>query len=342
MSFDSSFSASPPFDALQDLGLREPRNLQGAAIHRDALAGLTGHPKSLPSKYLYDEVGSRLFEDICGLAEYHVTRTEIALLTHRADEIAAGIPAGAALVEFGSGASVKTRLLIEAATGIGCYVPIDISPSALDDAVTRLHRSWPGLPIMPLVADFTAPVSLPPEVGRRPVVGFFPGSTIGNFERDAAVDFLKSARRLLGPRSVLLLGADLTRHRPLLEKAYDDAAGVTAAFNLNLLTRLNRECGADFDLARFAHRAIWNAQASRIEMHLESLVSQTVRVAGKTIFFRAGETIHTESSHKYRGIDIASIASRAGWRIDRAWTGTDPQFPKTKGDTGCFGLFRLI
>ena len=295
-------------------------------FHDDVVAGLSLPQKSLSPKYFYDAEGSRLFEAICELAEYYPTRTEIGLLRGAADEIAASLPAGAALVEFGSGASVKTRILLDAAPQLGAYVPVDISRDALDAAAQAIGRDYPHLTVAPLAEDFTTALSLPAEIAGRPVVGFFPGSTIGNFTPDEARDFLVRARRLLGEGAQFLVGVDLVKPRGILEAAYDDGAGVTAAFNKNLLTRINRELGADFDLEAFAHRAFWNAEESRIEMHLKSLRDQQVTVAGRVFSFAAGETLHTENSHKFTLEGVASLAQSAGWRLERRWASADPEF----------------
>ena len=289
------------------------------AMLRDALAGLSAPRKTLPSKYFYDAEGSRLFEAICELPEYHVTRMETAQLTGIASELAGFVPDGAALVEFGSGASAKTRLLLDALPGLGCYVPVDISQAALAGAVAALADDYPGLATWPLAGDFTAGLHLPDGAGGRPVMGFFPGSTIGNLPPDEATVFLGKARTLLGAGSGLILGADHTRAASLLVPAYDDAQGVTAAFNKNVLARLNRECGADFDLAAFEHRAVWNAIEGRVEMHLASRTDQVVVLDGRRFVFVAGETIHTENSYKYHPEQLDGLATRAGWELVERW-----------------------
>jgi dimethylhistidine N-methyltransferase len=293
---------------------------------RDAIAGLSLPQKALPPKYFYDAEGSRLFEAICELAEYYPTRTETALLRGAAPEIAAAIPPGAALVEFGSGASAKTRILLDAAPQIAAYVPIDISQEALAAAAAAIGRDYPGVEVAPLAEDFTRALRLPGAVAGRPVVGFFPGSTIGNLTPDEAVAFLSGARRLLGAAAHFLVGIDLVKPEAELVAAYDDAQGVTAAFNRNLLARMNRELGADFDLDAFRHRAVWNAADSRIEMHLESLRAQAVTVAGRRFAFAAGETLHTENSCKFTVDGFADLAARADWRLERAWTSVHPAF----------------
>jgi dimethylhistidine N-methyltransferase len=292
----------------------------------DVRTGLSRPQKQIPPKYFYDGEGSRLFEAITELPEYYPTRTEIALLGRVAGEISAAIPPGAALVEFGSGASVKTRLVLDAAPQIAVYAPIDISPQALEAAAAAIRRDYPKLTVAPQVEDFTAALALPTETIGRPRVGFFPGSTIGNFTPDEARAFLERARALLGPGARFLVGIDLAKDPAVLTAAYDDAQGVTAAFNLNLLARINRELGGDFDLARFAHRALWNAEANRIEMHLESLADQSVTVQGHTYAFRRGETLHTENSYKFTVAGFSTLAEAAGWRVTRVWESRDPAF----------------
>ena len=292
----------------------------------DVLAGLARPQKTVPPKYFYDAEGSRLFEAITELAEYYPTRTEIALLRQIAPEIGALISPRAALVEFGSGASVKTRTLLDAAPQLGVYVPIDISRAALDEAAAAIRRAYPKLVVAPLLEDFTRALLLPAAAQGRPVSGFFPGSTIGNFTPDQAQAFLAGARTLLGPGSRFLVGIDVVKDERVLVAAYDDALGVTAAFNKNLLARINRELDADFDLEAFAHRAVWNAAESRMEMHLESLKPQQVRVADRTFGFAAGETIHTENSYKFTVEGFAALAEKAGWTLEASWLSAEPAF----------------
>jgi dimethylhistidine N-methyltransferase len=286
----------------------------------EVLAGLSRTPKALPCRFFYDARGSELFEQITWLPEYYLTRTEIALLEAHGAEIAAMAGPDACLIEFGSGSSRKTDLLIEAMPGLAAYVPIDISHAALAGAAARLSKRFPDLRIVPVHADFASLAALPATVGAGRRLGFFPGSTIGNFERDEATRFLRRTARLLGPDSVLIVGADLDKSPDVLLPAYDDASGVTAAFNLNLLARINRELDADFDLGRFAHEAIYNPQQSRIEIYLRSREAQTVTVAGKTFCFGEGERIHTENSHKYSVQGFAALAAEAGWTSRAAWT----------------------
>jgi dimethylhistidine N-methyltransferase len=313
-------------------GLRLARDAQAdggvdvETFRADVLKGLSKPQKAVPPKYFYDAEGSRLFEAITALAEYYPTRTEIGLLKTIAPEIGRMISPGAALVEFGSGASVKTRLLLDAAPQLAVYAPIDISRAALDEAAAAIRRDYPKLTVAPLMDDFTRALQLPPAAHGRPVTGFFPGSTIGNFAPEEARDFLKAARRLLGEGARFLVGIDVVKDEKTLIAAYDDALGVTAAFNKNLLARINRELGGDFDLDAFAHRALWNAQESRIEMHLESRKAQAVRVADRVFRFAKGETIHTENSAKFTVPRFAALAAEAGWRLEESWQSAEPAF----------------
>ncbi|MFN3514678.1 MAG: ergothioneine biosynthesis protein EgtB [Phenylobacterium sp.] len=302
---------------------RRPREDGFAA---DVKAGLSQRRKALPAKYFYDAEGSRLFEAITELPEYYPTRTEIALLRDKAGEMAHAAPDGAVLVEFGSGASTKTRLLLDAAPQIAAYVPIDISASALEAAAASIRASYPHLAVAPLVDDFTRALRLPAAAAERPRLGFFPGSTVGNFQPDEVIAFLAAARRLLGAGAGFLVGIDLAKDEATLVAAYDDAAGVTAAFNLNLLTRINRELDGDFDLSAFEHLAVWNPAESRMEMHLRSKIDQTATAAGRTFAFRAGETIHTENSYKFTVEGFAKLAEAAGWRLERSWESPEPRF----------------
>lgn len=287
----------------------------------DALAGLSAARKWLPPKYFYDARGSELFEAICALPEYYLTRTELAILRAEIADIAAALGPGCALIEYGSGTGVKTRLLIDALAPVA-YVPIDISPEPLAAAANAIGADHPGLPVQALVADYTAALELPELASCRPrrCAVYFPGSTIGNFTPAAALDFLVRARAVCGPGGALLIGADTKKDRALIEAAYDDAQGVTAEFNLNLLERMNRELGADFVRQRFRHRAFYDPLAGRVEMHLESTVAQTVTIAGCAFRFAAGETIHTENSYKYAIEEFRALAGRAGFEPRRVWT----------------------
>ena len=286
------------------------------------LQGLGSTPKTLPSKFFYDAEGSRLFDRICELPEYYPTRTECALLQDRAHEVAALVGPHAGLVEFGSGAGVKVRLLLAALRYPAAYVPVDISRGHLLAAAASLAADFPDLRIAPVCADYTNRFALPHLPGSHPrrLAGFFPGSTIGNFTPSEAAGFLRRAGRLLGRGSMMIVGVDLPKHRAVLEAAYDDAAGVTAAFNLNLLTRINRELGADFDLGTFAHEARWNAGESRVEMHLVSRIAQSVQIGGDRIGFAPNESIHTENSYKYSLAGFADLARSADYDPVAGWT----------------------
>ena len=295
-----------------------------AGFRTDVLEGLSRPRKALPCKWLYDRAGSTLFEEICELPEYYPTRTEVAILEQAAPDLAATIPVGAVLVEFGSGSSRKTRLLLDAAPQLSAYAPIDISEDALAPATAALRQDYPRLEVTPLCGDFTHPAPLPERYSDAPRVGFFPGSTIGNFAPADAEGFLRRARDLLGDRSLFVVGVDLRKDTRVLEAAYDDAQGVTAAFDLNLLTRINRELEGSFALERFRHRAVWDAEESRVEMRLESLADQVVTVAGRRFAFKEGETIHTENSYKYAPEVFAALAERAGWTVERTWTAPRP------------------
>lgn len=286
-----------------------------ARFRRDLIAGLSRSPKVASPKWFYDAEGSRLFEDITRLPEYYPTRQEAALLRRVAPEWASHFGPDAVLVEFGSGASEKTRVVLDASPDLAAYVPIDISADALDAAATRIADAYPGLRVTPLVGDFLHLGALPAGIGQGRRIGFFPGSTIGNLERDEAVAFLKAARGLLGADALFVLGVDLVKPAETLIAAYDDSQGVTAAFNRNLLVRANRELGVGFDVDSFAHRAVWNATASRMEMHLEATREMTVDLAGKRIAFLRGETIHTESSRKYTEASVRELAQAAGWTV---------------------------
>ena len=299
---------------------------QTDAFRTDVIVGLSAARKTLPAKWFYDARGSELFEAITDLPEYYPTRQETALLARIAPDIAAATPPEAVLVELGSGASVKTRLLLDAAPQIAAYAPIDISPTALDAAATAIARDYPRLAITPLVRDFTTASELPDSLGSGPRVGFFPGSTIGNFAPDEAVALLSRMGSMLGPRSQLVIGVDLAKDEETLTAAYNDAAGVTAAFNLNLLERINRELGGDFDTANFAHRAVWNRLEGRVEMHLEAVKSHIAHAAGHAFQFVAGETIHTENSYKFTVEGFTALAARAGWSVRRSWISPAPQF----------------
>ena len=310
--------------------LRRPVEADAAeadsSFARDVIAGLTARPKRLSPKYFYDQAGAQLFEDITALPEYYLTRCELEVLRERAPEMARFFPAGSALIEFGSGSSKKVRILLEAAPTIAAYIPVDISSEMLVQEAEELRRDYPRLAVLPVEADFTQPFSLPPEAAGMAHTGFFPGSTIGNFEPHEACAFLRHAGRMLGRGATLIIGVDLVKDVSVLNAAYDDAAGVTAKFNLNLLARINRELGANFDLASFSHEAFYNAERHRIEMHLASKKRQKVRVAGRAIEFRAGETIHTENSYKYTLDSFRALARGSGWTPVALWTDAGENF----------------
>jgi dimethylhistidine N-methyltransferase len=294
---------------------------QTSVFAREAIGDLSQRPKRLSPKYFYDATGSELFEAITRLPEYYPTRTELSILRDRGSDIAAIIPKGAALIEFGAGATTKVRLLLENCA-ISAYVPVDISGDFLHGQANALRRDFPGLAVYPVAADFTAPFALPDviTIAGMPKVGFFPGSTLGNFEPHEACAFLRSAREILGKDSQMIIGVDLEKDERVLYDAYNDAAGVTARFNLNVLVRINRELGGNFDLSAFTHRAIYNRERHRIEMHLISKKSQSVRLLGTNFAFRAGESIHTESSYKYSIDRFAALARGSGWTPRASWT----------------------
>jgi dimethylhistidine N-methyltransferase len=292
---------------------------QTSAFAGDVLDDLSQHPKRLSPKYFYDAAGSELFEQITRLPEYYPTRTELSILRDRGSAISTILPNGAALVEFGAGATTKVRLLLEQCA-LGAYVPVDISGDFLKAQADALRRDFPALAIYPVTADFTAPFVLPDAIARMPKVGFFPGSTLGNFEPHEACSFLRSARDILGQDALMLIGVDLEKDERVLYEAYNDKAGVTACFNLNVLHRINRELGGNFDISAFTHRAIYNRDRHRIEMHLISRKAQTVRLLGQNFSFRAGETIHTENSYKYSLERFAALARGSGWTPRESWT----------------------
>jgi dimethylhistidine N-methyltransferase len=291
----------------------------------EVLAGLSSSPRSLPCKFFYDERGADLFQKICELPEYYITRTETELLRRHGREMAESIGANAELIGFGTGAGVKTRMLLEHLENPIAYVPVDISKQRLTDSAAELSRAMPALDILPVCADYLQPLQLPKSL-RKPdhVAVYFPGSTIGNLEPEVAADFLRRVCRLCGRSGGLIIGVDLQKSREILEAAYNDSAGVTAEFNLNLLVRANRELGADFDLPLWRHQAIYNQREGRIEMHLISEADQTVHVGGREFTFGRGEKIVTEYSYKHTLEGFARLASSAGFReASRVWT--DPQ-----------------
>jgi dimethylhistidine N-methyltransferase len=296
------------------------RPLADNGFASDVLSGLSAPQKWLAPKYFYDERGSQLFEAITELKEYYPTRCELAILReHRAD-IARVFGPKTALIEFGTGSTRKARILLDAATTVEAYVPVDISAEMLRQEARQLQHDWPRLRVLPVAADFTQPFRLPSAIVGLARAGFFPGSTIGNFEPQDAAGFLRHAGRMLGARATLVVGVDLVKDANILNAAYDDAAGVTAQFNLNLLTRINRELSADFDVDAFSHRAFYNSERRRIEMHLVSGRRQKVNIAGHVIEFAANETIHTENSYKYTIESFGLLARSAGWAPVDSWT----------------------
>jgi probable methyltransferase len=291
---------------------------------RDAmLDGLSRRPRAVPCKYLYDAEGSDLFERITGLEEYYPTRTEIGLLGRHGGDIARLVGPGARVVEFGAGSMRKTGLLIGALEAPAAYVPIDVARDMLMLAARRIADEHPGMVVSPVVADFLRPLDLPddgPDEGAGPVLGFFPGSTIGNMVPGEACGFLRRVGRLAGPGGWLLVGVDLAKDPRILEAAYNDARGVTSAFIRNLLARANRELGADFDLGAFDHRTWWNAREGRVEIHLCALRRQTVTVAGRAFAFDSGDLLHVENCYKYTVEQFRWLARQGGFLPEAVWT----------------------
>src|SRR5437762_8461932 len=296
----------------------------------DVIAGLSSDPRTLPCKYFYDERGAALFQKICELPEYYVTRTEIDILDRNRAEIAAQIGPNIELIGLGTGAGTKTRILIEALEQPAVYIPVDISAKQLRQSAAVFHEIFPDLEILPVAADYLQPVVLPsPRRKAARNVVYFPGSTIGNFEPDKAIRFLRRVAKVCGANGGLLIGVDLQKDRHVIEAAYNDSAGVTAEFNLNLLVRANRELGADFDLARWRHHAIYNWSQGRIEMYLISQAPQMLHIEDRQFEFAAGERILTEYSYKYTPEGFAALASRAGLKFQKIWT----------DDARLFGVF---
>ena len=294
----------------------------------DVFEGLSRQQKELPCKYFYDNRGSELFNTICGLDEYYPTRTETALLQAHGREMADLIGPGVCLIEFGCGSLLKTRLLLDALRSPAAFVPIDISADHLLQSSAALAADYPDLEVLPVVADFTRPVKLPDKARKASEnrIGFFPGSTIGNFDHAGAADFLATVADMVGGGGALLIGVDLKKDEDILVRAYDDAQGVTAAFNRNVLERINRELGGCFDIETFRHRALYNGAEGRIEMHLVSEKDQTVTVHDRDFTFTKGETIHTENSCKYHVEEFSSLAAGAGFRSARTWVDGDDLF----------------
>lgn len=295
------------------------------AFRGDVLAGLAASQKAVPARWFYDDAGSQLFEDITRLPEYYPTRAETAILRGRSGEIADLIGPGRAVVEFGSGSSVKTPLLLSAIAP-SAYVPLDIAGDFLRASSAALAAKFPGLPVHPVEADFMRRVELPAEVADLPKLGFFPGSTIGNMIARTATDLLRSMRETLGEGALLLIGMDLVKDEDVLLAAYDDAAGVTAQFNLNLLTRINHELDGDIPVDAFRHEARWNDTFARIEMHLVARRGVTFTVSEQTFTMREGESIHTENSHKFTKRSGQMLLAAGGWEPRARWTDEGKQF----------------
>jgi L-histidine N-alpha-methyltransferase len=295
------------------------------AFRADVLAGLAEPQKAIPARWFYDDAGSQLFEAITQLPEYYPTRAETEILTARSGDIAELIGPGRAVVEFGSGSSVKTPLLLSAIAP-SAYVPLDIAGDFLRASAAALSDKFPGLPVWPVEADFMRRVELPAEAANLPKLGFFPGSTIGNMIARTATDLLRSMRATLGEGALLLIGMDLVKDEDILIAAYDDAAGVTAEFNRNLLARINRELDGDIPLAAFAHEARWNDPFARIEMHLVAQEDLRFTVSGQRFAMRAGESIHTENSHKFTKRSAQMLLAAGGWEPRTRWTDSAGQF----------------
>ncbi len=298
------------------------------AFREDVLAGLSQQQKAIPARWLYDDAGSQLFEDITRLPEYYPTRAETEILRERGAEFAEAIGPGRAVVEFGSGSSVKTPLLLEHIDP-AAYVPLDIAGDFLRASASELSAKFPGLPVYPVEADFMRRVELPEEVAGMPHLGFFPGSTIGNMVPRTAVDLLRTMRETLGESSQLLIGMDLVKDHKVLESAYDDAAGVTAEFNLNLVRRINRELDGTIDIGNLRHVARWDDDYARIEMHLEAQDAMEFSVAQRDFAMAAGETIHTENSHKFGRRSSNTLLLAGGWTPVARWTDGEKRFSLT-------------
>jgi dimethylhistidine N-methyltransferase len=299
----------------------------------DVIAGLSSDPRSLPCKYFYDERGAALFQKICELPEYYITRTEIDILSRQHAEIASQIGPNVELIGLGTGAGTKTRILIEALEKPAVYIPVDISEKQLRKSSAAFRKIFPNLEILPVCADYLQPVVLPsPRHKAARNVVYFPGSTIGNFEPNEALEFLRRIANVSGRGGGLLIGVDLQKDQNVIEAAYNDKAGVTAEFDLNLLAHINRKTGANFNLNRWRHRAIYNAEAGRIEMYLISETDQTVRIRDREFRFGAGEKILTEHSYKHTPEGFIALARQAGFDFAKLWT----------DDARLFGVFYFI
>jgi len=295
------------------------------AFRSDVLAGLAAPIRAIPSRWLYDRRGSELFEAITRLPEYYLTRTERPLLEAHGGEVGALVGSGSAIVEFGSGSSTKTRILLRHVHP-AAYVPIDISGDFLREAAAEIAAEFPDVAVHPVEADFMRAIALPAEIAAAPKLGFFPGSTIGNMVAGTAVDLLRAMKATLGVGAWLFIGLDRVKDPAELLRAYDDPQGITAAFNLNLLERINRELDGDIPVEAFRHRALWNAARSRIEMHLEAVRDVHFSVDGQRFAMKAGETIHTENSHKYGARDARFMLLAGGWEVEREWSDADERF----------------
>jgi dimethylhistidine N-methyltransferase len=302
------------------LDLVESKLSQHEAFRADVLAGLSQRQKTLPSRWLYDQRGSELFEEITRLDEYYLTRTETAILRRHAEEMAALCGEGAVLLEYGAGAAIKSEILIDALHAPRMYAPIDIAADFLVETVERFRDRFPELPTRPIITDFTVDFDIPADIPARPRAAFFPGSTLGNLGPSDAAALLGRMREHVGHNGKAIIGVDLRKDIQTLIAAYDDKQGVTADFNLNLLVRINRELDGDFALNAFAHEARWNERESAIEMHIVSLRAQVVSVAGRSLSFAQGETIHTETCRKFDVAGFAHAAQRSGWRVDKIWS----------------------
>lgn len=301
---------------------------EAEVFRREVFEGLAKSQKQLHCKYLYDERGSQLFDAICETEDYYPTRTELAIMETYVDDMAQLLGPGCLLIEYGSGSSLKTRILLDRLRELAGYVPIDISRDHLMKAADIIRQQYPDIPVLPVCADYTEGEFVLPDcpkpVNRRVV--YFPGSTIGNFDRDVAKRFLARMKKVCGAHGAVLLGVDLKKDPHILEAAYDDSEGVTAAFNLNILHRINRELGANFDVHNFVHRAIYNPERGRMEMYLESQVDQTVRFPDREFSFAKGERIHTENSHKYSLDEFRALAENLGYRVAKVWTDPNDLF----------------
>ncbi len=299
-----------------------PSSTEPHCSFRSAVAaGLGELQKQIPCKYLYDDEGSELFEEICQAEDYYPTRTEMAIMDQYVDEMADAVGPRCLLLELGSGSSLKTRLLLKHLHEPAGYVPVEISPAALEQAVEELHRRFPDLEILPVCADYHTDFSVPsPSSPVERTVIYFPGSTIGNMTPDGAAEFLRHMHAWCGAEGGVLLGVDLQKSEHVLERAYNDGEGVTSRFNLNLLKRMNRELGADFETDEFSHQAVYNSDEGRVEMHLVSDRDQVVTLDGQEFHFREGESIHTENSYKYTLSGFAEVARAAGWKVEKVWT----------------------